>query len=210
MTAVLQHSLETMQATATEDEEIVKPKELVDLTKWEKFWEQWKSYARCIQGAVKCPLTYVFQDHQLVDQAMHQAVYNDHDEKLINTKSLTGPWFELDNQCIYEEFKALTLKGPSWSFIKSYDHTKNGCGAVLTLCHQCEGTLAIQTQKAVAYAKISSARYSGQKRQFSFDNYVKMHRITPCWISKRRCPRQRKSLTSCLVSRTHAFQMQKT
>jgi hypothetical protein len=83
----------------------------------------------------------------------------------------------LDNQRIYEEFKALVLKGPGWSFIKAYDRTKNDRGAVLALCHQCEGTSAIQTRKAAAYAKIASARYSGQKRQFSFDNYVEMHQV---------------------------------
>jgi hypothetical protein len=164
-----------MRATTTEDEDIDKPKELSDLKKWEKFWEQWKSYTRHLQGAAKCPLSYVFHEHQLVNAAMYQANHNDHDNRLINTTMLVGPWFELDNQRIYEEFKALTLKGPGWSFIKAYDCTKNGRGAVLALHHQCEGTSAVQTCNAAAYAKIASAWYSGQIRQFSFDTYVEMH-----------------------------------
>jgi chitodextrinase len=45
----------------------------------------------------------------------------------------------------------------------------------LTLRCQCEGTSAIQTKKASAYAKISSAKYSGQKRNFTFDQYVEMY-----------------------------------
>jgi hypothetical protein len=139
-TAVLRHSLETMHASTTEDKDIDKPKELANLTKWEKFWEQWKSYARRLCGAAKCPLSYVFHEHQLVDPAMHQAYYNDHDDRLINTTTTGGPWYELDNQHIYEEFKSLVLKGPGWSFIKAYDSTKNGRGAVLTLHRQCEGT----------------------------------------------------------------------
>jgi hypothetical protein len=174
-TAVMRFSLEMMRVSATENEDIGKPKELTNLTKWEKFLEQWVSYTRRLHGAAKCPLSYVFRPHQLVDPVMHQAAYNDHDDRLANTITLTGPWFELDNQRIYEEFKALVLKGPGWSFIKGYDRTKNGRGAVLALRHQCEGTSAIQTWKAAAYAKIASARYSGQKRQFSFDNYVEMH-----------------------------------
>jgi len=174
-TAILRHLLENMQATTTADEDIDKPKGIVDLTKWEKFWEQWKSYMRQLQGAAKCPLTYVFRDHQLVYNAMHLVNYNDHDERLINTTELVGPWFELDNQRVYEEFKALVLKGPGWSFIKAYDRAKNGRGAVLALHYQCKGTSAVQTCKAAAYAKIASARYSGQKRPFSFDTYVEMH-----------------------------------
>jgi len=106
---------------------------------------------------------------------MHQVNYTDHNERLINMTTLTGPWFELDNQHIFEEFKALILKGPGWKFIKAYDRTKNCRGAVLALHRQCEGISAVQTRKAAAYAKIASARYSGQKRQFSFDSYVEIH-----------------------------------
>jgi len=84
-TAVLRHSLETMRSTTTEDEDINKPKELTDPSKWEKFWEQWKSYARCLCGAAKCPLTYVFREHQLVDPAMHQVNYNDHEDRYLLT-----------------------------------------------------------------------------------------------------------------------------
>jgi len=174
-TALLRHSLETMRSTTAEVEDIDKPKELTDLTRWEKFWEQWKSCMGRLRGAAKCPLTYIFRDHQLVDAMMHIANYNDHDERLINTTSLTGPWFELDNHHVYEEFKALVLKGPGWSFIKAFDQTKNGRGAVLALRRQCEGTSAVQPRKASAYAKIASARYSGQKRTFTFDSYVEIH-----------------------------------
>ncbi len=127
------------------------------------------------EGPPNAPISYVFREHQLVDAAMHIANYKDHDKRLINTTVLAGPWFELDNQRVYEEFKALILKGPGWSFIKTYDRTKNSRGAVLALRRQCEGTSAVQSRKASAYAKISSARYSGQKRAFTFDNYVEAH-----------------------------------
>jgi len=33
------------------------------------------------------------------------------------------------------------------------------------------------TKKASAYAKISSAKYSGQKRNLTFDQYVEMHQV---------------------------------
>jgi len=174
-TAVLRYSLESMRSTTTEEEDISKPKELFDLSNWEKFWEQWRSYMSRLRGAAKCPLIYVFREHQLVDADMYVVNYNDHDDRLVNTTALTGPWFTLDNQRVYDEFKTLVLKGPGWSFIKSYDRTKNGRGAVLALRRQCEGTSAVQTRKASAYAKIASCRYSGQKRAFTFDNYVEAH-----------------------------------
>jgi hypothetical protein len=33
----------------------------------------------------------------------------------------------------YNDFKSLALKGPGWNFIKAFDWTKNGRGAVLAL-----------------------------------------------------------------------------
>jgi len=174
-TAVNRYSLDSMRASTLEDEVVEKPKELLDFLKWEAFWEQWKTYMGRTRGAAKCPLTYVFRDHELVDHEMHQAPYDDLDARLVATTVLNGPWFELDNHRVYEEFKILVLKGPGWSFIKTFDRTKNGRGAVMALRRQCEGTSAIQSRKAAAYAKITSARYSGQKKSFTFDNYVKIH-----------------------------------
>jgi predicted acylesterase/phospholipase RssA len=127
------------------------------------------------RGAAKCPLSYVFREHEAVTNEMHMAVYDNHDDRLISTTTLTGPWFELDNHRVYEEFKVLTLKGPGWSFIKSHDRTKNGRAAVLALRRQCEGTSAVQSRKASAYAKIVAARYTGHRKTFTFDNYVEAH-----------------------------------
>jgi len=132
-TAVNRYSLDSMRASTLEDEVVEKPKELLDFLKWEAFWEQWKTYMGRTRGAAKCPLTYVFRDHELVDHEMHQAPYDDLDARLVATTVLNGPWFELDNHRVYEEFKILVLKGPGWSFIKSFDRTKNGRGAVMAL-----------------------------------------------------------------------------
>jgi len=173
--AVTRYSLESLRAATLEDEVVDKPKELLDLTKWETFWEQWRTYMRQTRSAAKCPLSYVFREHEAVTNEMHMATYDSHDDRLISTTTLTGPWFELDNQRVYEEFKVLTLKGPGWSFIKAHDRTKNGRAAVLALRRQCEGTSAVQSRKASAYAKIAAARYTGHRKTFTFDNYVEAH-----------------------------------
>jgi hypothetical protein len=128
-----------------------------------------------IRGTAKCPSSYVFHDHPQVDPALHNFPYADHDSRLIATTELQGPWFEVDNHRVYDEFKALVLKGPGWSFVKGFDHTRNGREAVLALHRQCEGTSTIQSRKAAAYAKIATARYSGHRKAFTFDNYVEMH-----------------------------------
>jgi hypothetical protein len=174
-TAVLRCSLDSMRSSTQEDEVIDKPKEITDLSKWETFWEQWKTYMGRTRGAAKCPLTYIFRDHEVIDNAMHVADYADYDARLIATTTLNGPWYELDNHRVYDEFKALVLKGPGWNFIKAFDRVKNGRGAVLALRRQCEGISAVQSRKAAAYAKIATARCNGQKCTFTFGNYVEVH-----------------------------------
>lgn len=173
--AIIRRDLEKLRDDTKDDDTPKKPKMLDDLSKWETFWEEWKTFTGRIRGAAKCPITWIFREHDMVTQAHHNAAYGDHDSRLIATTVFQGPWFELDNARVYEEFKSLVLKGPGWSFVKQYDRTKNGRSAVLALRRQCEGISAVQTRKAMAYAKIAAARFSGQKRNFTFDNYVEQH-----------------------------------
>jgi|GWRWMinimDraft_5_1066013.scaffolds.fasta_scaffold02110_2 hypothetical protein len=173
--AIIRRDLEKLREDNRDDDTPKKPKMLDDLSKWETFWEEWKTFTGRIRGAAKCPITWIFRAHEMVTQAHYNAAYGDHDSRLIATTVFQGPWFELDNARVYDEFKSLVLKGPGWSFVKQYDRTKNGRAAVLALRRQCEGISAVQTRKAMAYAKIAAARYSGQKRNFTFDNYVEQH-----------------------------------
>mmetsp|Transcript_687 Transcript_687/g.1003 ORF Transcript_687/g.1003 Transcript_687/m.1003 type:complete len:475 (+) Transcript_687:126-1550(+) len=173
--AVSRLALETLRQEVHEDEDVDKPRELTDLTKWEIFWERFVSYLSRLRGAAKCPYTYIIREHDAVTPDHYAAVYQDHDAKLVATTQLQGDWYTLDNHRVYDEFKNLVVKGPGWSFVKAFDKTKDGRNAVLTLKRQCEGTSAIQTRKAAAYARIASARYNGQKRGFTFDTYVELH-----------------------------------
>jgi hypothetical protein len=173
--AVARFALERLRADTQEDEVPDKPSELLDLAKWETFWERWKTYLSRIRGAAKCPLSYIIRGHDEVTDNHHAVIYQDHDTQLVATTALEGDWFSLDNHRVYDEFKALVLKGPGWSFIKTFDRLKDGGNAVLTLRRQCEGTSVIQTRKASTYAKIALAKYSGQRRNFTFDQYVEIH-----------------------------------
>lgn len=173
--AVTQLSRETMREEVHEDEDVDKPSELTDLNKWEIFWERFESFMSRLRGAAKCPYTYVFRQEADVTAVTHAAVYQDHDARLVATTLLQGDWFTIDNQRVYDEFKNLVVKGPGWSFVKAFDRAKDGRGAVLALKRQCEGTSAVQSRKAAAYARIASARYTGQKRGFTFDTYVELH-----------------------------------
>jgi hypothetical protein len=105
----------------------------------------------------------------VVTPETHNAVYEDHDAQaqLVATTLLQGDWFTLDNHRIYDELKNLIVKGPGWSCIKGFDRNKDYHIAVLALKRQCEGTPAVQSQKAAAYARFASAKYNGQNRSLT-------------------------------------------
>jgi hypothetical protein len=67
------------------------------------------------------------------------------------------------------------VEGAGWAFIKKFDCSKNGRGAVLALKRQAKGNLAKRTQKAKAYENLAQARYRGERQNFEFSNYVQIH-----------------------------------
>ena len=167
--------LDKQRTELMENETPTKPKELTDLSKWEIFWEEWNSYVGRLRGAARCPLTYIFRPQSNVTPELLTKTYENDDTRLIATTLLSGTHYTLDNKRIFDEFKTLVLKGPGYSFIKQYDMAKDGRNAVLSLKRQCEGISAKQTRKAAAYAQIAAARFTGNSKRFTFDQYVEIH-----------------------------------
>lgn len=177
---VIEETLARMKADgdyklATEDTDIRKPEKLLDLAKWTKFWELLTTYLGRIKGAALTPLSYLVRDHEEVTPAHHDAEYPSLPERLIATTALSGTHFDLDNRTLYDEFKPLVVDGPGWSFIKKFDRSKDGRGAVLALKSQAEGTSAKLTRKQAAYASIASSTYLGPRKGFTFASYVTLH-----------------------------------
>jgi hypothetical protein len=160
---------------ATEDTDIRKPEKLSDLAKWTKFWELLTTYLGRVKGAALTPLSYLVREHEEVTPAHHDAEYQSIPERLIATTALNGTHFDLDNRTLYDEFKPLVVDGPGWSFIKKFDRSKDGRGAVLALKSQAEGTSAKLTRKQAAYASIASSAYLGPRKGFTFASYVALH-----------------------------------
>ena len=177
---VIEETLARMKADgdyklATEDTDIRKPEKLLDLAKWTKFWELWTTYLGRIKGAALAPLSYLVREHEEVTPELHDAEYLSVTERLIATTALRGTHFDLDNRTLYDEFKPLVVDGPGWSFVKRFDKSKDGRGAVLALKAQAEGTSAKLTRKQSAYASIASSTYLGPRKGFTFASYVTLH-----------------------------------
>jgi hypothetical protein len=177
---VLEETLARMKADkdyklATEETEIAKPEKLADLAKWTKFWELLSTFLGRVKGAALIPLSYLVREHGEVTAEILNAEYESVQDRLIATTALSGTHFDMDNRTLYDEFKPLVVDGPGWSFVKKFDRTKDGRGAILALKTQAEGTAAKIMRKQAAYASITSSGYHGPRKGFTFANYVNLH-----------------------------------
>jgi hypothetical protein len=76
---------------------------------------------------------------------------------------------------VFDHLKSWTLNGPAWTWIHSYNASRNGWAAWLVLLEHYEGDAQRDRVKDAAYAAIAQAHYLGDRKHFSFESYVTMH-----------------------------------
>ena len=106
---------------------------------------------------------------------MREADYDTHTKRVTAIVLLSGEHYAVDNVSLWEIVKSLVIDGFGWSFVKKFDRSMDGRGAVMALRRQCEGKTSIKTRKNKAYASIASSTYRGIRKQFTFAQYVAIH-----------------------------------
>jgi hypothetical protein len=106
---------------------------------------------------------------------MREEVYESHVKKLIACTILSGEHYRIDNESVWVELKSLVIDGFAWSYIKKFEKTQDGRGAVLALKRQCEGKTSIKTRKNAAYVSIRQSNYREARKAFTFAQYVAIH-----------------------------------
>ena len=80
-----------------------------------------------------------------------------------------------NNVFVWETIQALTLKGLAYAYIGGFDQNCDGRGAIKTLIGCYKGTASMSCIKQSAYDKIDNAMYTGERRNFTFKNYIDKH-----------------------------------
>jgi len=87
--------------------------------------------------------------------------------KVLNTTQTTD--------IVYDLLQSLTLNGPAWSWINSFQRTRDGRNAWKSLINFYEGDSAKMRNKQEYYDAIAKATYQGTKQNFDFNSYVSIH-----------------------------------
>ena len=135
---------ESQIRTALEDQVPTPPTKLGwDLSLWPKFWEQLTTYLSQCRGAARIPITYLVREHDVITPEMHDmGLYESVDDYMMATTILSGEHFKIDNTRLYNDLKPLVIEEAGWAFIKKFDRSKNGRGAILALKRQAKGNPA--------------------------------------------------------------------
>lgn len=159
----------------TQEEEamtVKPPGEFLQGSKWKPFKGGAIAYFNSIKGRGLIPLAYVIRENEIPDP---NQVYDSEHQRLIAVTPLLGIEFSEDNGKVFDHLKSWTLKGPAWTWMRSYNATRDGRRAWLLLLAHYEGEAQRDRVKDAAYSAIAAARYHREKKKFSFETYVTKH-----------------------------------
>jgi hypothetical protein len=87
---------------------------------------------------------------------------------------LSGRYYDLDNQTVFDSLKSRLLNGPAWTWIQDYDTNRDGRGTWKALLSHFKGVGSQIRLKTSTYASIKRMEYKGSKN-FDFDLYKHIH-----------------------------------
>ena len=163
------------QEKSMKDVDRTAPEKLKTFKKWQTWFEGFDNYMQQIIGVCDIPINYVYREHKEVTDELREFEYDTKAEQLYNIIELDGDHYMLDNKRVWQELKPLICDGDGWAYIKRFEPTSNGRGAMLALMAQNEGENSPMIRKARAYNQIQEARYTGPKKHYPFSEYVARH-----------------------------------
>jgi hypothetical protein len=145
------------------------PPEYKTGSKWKPFKEGAIAYFSSVKGAHNIPLAYVIRETEIPDP---NAVYQTEYHQLVSITPLAGIEYEQDNGRIFDLLKSWNLNGPAWTWMRAFNHTRNGRASWQALVNHFEGEAQRDRVKDHAYAAIASAKYYGDRKKFTFETYM--------------------------------------
>ena len=137
---------------------------------WYTWIEQFTNYLAAIRGVNDVPLTYVIRKDKPAGWDP-VADASSPEETLIYQVALTGAAFEADNRTVFTKIMEVTVGETAYEWIRHFEETKDGRGAMAALRLHCEGKDFTELRITEADRIIREASYSNE-RHFSFENYA--------------------------------------
>ena len=139
---------------------------------WKEFSQSMKELLTRQRGTYNVPLIYVIR---AVSIGNYDDVYSSTEEQLITCLNLTGGNFKSDNSSVWSLLSEHAMGTEAESIVQRQQSTRNGRRSWLALMAHMESTSYLDNLKSGAMASLSSATYSGEKKNFGIVKYFTIH-----------------------------------
>jgi hypothetical protein len=140
-------SLQRYQASIdlVSNEIIKSPEMFKEKVKWRDFSEAFMTYMQNMKGQCDFSLAYILRDNDDNKDIVPQDydTIGAFEEAII---PFSGPFYELDNNAVFDSLKSYILGGPHWTWIQDYERKRDGRAAWKTL----KNILMVPTTKFVS------------------------------------------------------------
>ena len=170
--------LEEMQVLKDEEKE-AKDKSVTPLAKLESIAkirvaiENINDHLLKLRGSSGVPLSYITRGLSIPDPA---TLYPDDISEMIGRAPHAGRFYRGDNEEVWKVIRTVLYDSDGWSWVTSFEATKDGRGAYIALLQHYLGTSHQSLIKTTADANIENTYYDGDKRGFTFEKYCQIHK----------------------------------
>lgn len=166
-----------------ENHEDVKPPE-INARNWPRTIEAIEEYLRGCLGVTGIPLAYIVREQVTVPAGDDpQTNYTSKQDELIaraphkidKAQDAFTPTYMTDRARVWELISELCRDQDCWSYVRPAQRTRDGRLAFTGLKGHYLGVNNVDNMSTRAERKLTSTTYTGEKRRWNFEKYVKVH-----------------------------------
>jgi hypothetical protein len=157
-------------------------KAVIDKNDWPRTIEAIEEYFRGCLGVTKIPLAYILRDESAVPATDPAGGYATEQAELIaraphtdSSGAFTATYLS-DRSKGWELLSALTRDQDCWTYVRPAQRDRDGRMAFLGLKNHFLGANNVDNMSARAERQLRSNPYTGEKRRWNFEKYVKLQK----------------------------------
>jgi len=172
-------SLRELKEWEEEHKDVEKPE--INPKDWPRTIEAIEEYLRGCLGVTKIPLAYVVRDTQDIPAVDPAGNYANRQDELIARAPITDangnfvPTYLSDRTRVWELLSDLTRDKDCWTYVRPAQKTRDGRMAFQRLEGHYLGENNVDNMSSKAENTLSTTTYTGEKRKWNFEKYVKVH-----------------------------------
>jgi hypothetical protein len=163
-------------------ESLTKP--VINEKDWPKTMEAIEEWLRGTYGQTKIPLAYVVRRNEEAPAGPDPAdgYMSIYEEMIARAPHRVGgpgtnrtPTLTVDNNQVFEMIASITREHDCWTYVKPAQRRRDGRQAFLAMWNHYLGPNNVDNMASMAERKMTSTTYTGEKKRWNFEKYVKVH-----------------------------------